>query len=111
MFARSFRQDHRVGAAEFEVRASSAITIAEHVEDRNTAAEMLSRGRGIVPRHVKHAVETMGVASETKIGRGVGCLLGYELKLATAFVEFTSLQVSFGRNQSRLANRLTISNR
>ena len=66
MFTGAIRQDRRVGTTQFEVRASGTITIAEHVEDRNAAAEMLRGGGGIVARHVQHSVEPVRFAGETQ---------------------------------------------
>src|SRR5690349_24429228 len=109
MFARALRQDGRVSAAEFEVRTSCTITISEQVEDRNAAAEMLRGGRGIVARHVQHAIQTMRFTGETEVGRGIGRLFTDELKLASTIIELTSLQIGFGGDQPRLADRLTIS--
>src|SRR5688572_12111970 len=109
MFTGTFRQNRRVSPAELKMRPRGAVTIAEHVEDRNAAAEMLRGASGIVARKVEHAVKTVRVACETKIRGGVSSLFGDNLKLPAGILKLSCLQVGFGGNQPRLADRLAVS--
>ena len=99
MFACTLRQNLRISAAQLEVCARRAITIAEHVEDRNTAAKVLRSGGGIASRHVQHSVQTMRLASETQVGSRVGGFLGDSLQFRGAFVEFAGLEMGFSGDQ------------
>src|SRR6185437_15096021 len=99
MFTGSFRPDDRVSAAQLEMCTRRTITIAEHVENRNTASEVLCRRFSVAARHVQHSVQPMSFAREIQIGCVVSRLSRNALKLPVAVVEIIGLQISFGSNQ------------
>src|SRR6185503_2145681 len=99
MFAGSLGPDDRVRAAQLKMSTRSTIAITKHVEDRNTASEVLGRRLSIAACHVQHSVQTVRVAREIQISGGVSGFGGYALKLPVTILEFILFQIGFGGNQ------------
>ena len=56
MLGSAFGLGHGISAAQFIVRARTAIAITQQIENRNAAAEVLSSHRCITPRHLYQPV-------------------------------------------------------
>src|SRR5262249_43820381 len=100
MFAGSLRPDDRIRAAQLEMRTRRTIAVAKHVENRNTASEVLCRRLSVAVRHVQHSIQPMRFAREIQISSGVGRLCRNALKLPATIIEIICFQISFGSNQS-----------
>src|SRR5689334_11514661 len=90
------------------MRTRSTITIAKHVENRNTASEVLCCRLSVAACHVQHSVQTMSFAREIQISSVVGRLGSNAMKLEVAVVKIICFQISFGSNQPRLADGLAV---
>jgi len=88
MLASSLGTNDRVRTTELKMSTRRTISIAKHVEYRNTAPEVLCGRLSIVAGHVQHSVKPVCFASEIQIGGRVGCLRSNSLKFPTAILKF-----------------------
>jgi hypothetical protein len=58
------------------VSAGCAVTVAEHLKDRDGAGEMLRGERRIILLHREQTIETLSLARNSQIGRGLSCFVG-----------------------------------
>ena len=66
-----------------QMSSGGTIAVAKHIENRNTASEVLCGRLSVSSRHVQHSVQTMCFAREIQIGPRVRRVLGNTLKLTT----------------------------
>src|SRR5439155_16162460 len=86
----------------------STVTIAEHIENRNAAAEVLRRCARITLGHRLLAVKPLRLAGQIQVGCRFAGLLGNALQFRGTAGEILRGEMRLGQYQPRFANSLAI---
>ncbi len=97
-----------VGATEPVVRAGAAVAVAEHVEDREAATEVVRGERRVLLPEREHAEDALRLAGDGDVGRRVGGLGRDLLQERGGLLRVAVQQVRLGQQQRGLAHGLAV---